>query len=167
MKRSYTPILALEVRCHRLGFAVMEGREGLLEWGVERYSSPQSILRYVEPLISIFDPCVIVMRRTRHEKQNHRRQVNAALRVIRAEAARRSIQIETVTANDLKQALHPSGRNKDHIAAAVARRFPELHWKLPRIRRPWISEGYNMILFDAVATAMTIWARSEGEADTS
>ena len=46
---------------------------------------------------------------------------------------------------------------KQEIAIAIAERFPELAPRLPRFRKPWMSEDYRMSIFDAVALALTFF----------
>jgi len=47
--------------------------------------------------------------------------------------------------------------NKQEIAGAIAKRFPELAPRLPRFRKPWMSEDYRMSIFDAVGLAITFF----------
>jgi len=44
---------------------------------------------------------------------------------------------------------------KHEIAHAVAQQLPELAPRLPRFRKPWMSEDYRMAIFDAAALALT------------
>lgn len=48
----------------------------------------------------------------------------------------------------------PGTANKHDIAVAIADRFPELAPRLPRVRKPWMSEDYRMSIFDAVGLAL-------------
>lgn len=162
MRHSCKRILALEIRRHRVGFAVLEGRKKLLDYGVGSYTSRSSILRYLDRIIPTFAPEMIVVRRPQQRNLSDRRATVETLKVIRATADKRAISIEFVTSDEVKLAfLQDATRNKDGIAAAIAKVFPELRWKLPRTRKPWISEGYHMLMFDAVATAITIRVRHE------
>ena len=52
--------------------------------------------------------------------------------------------------------FEPSGTTKHEIALAIAQAFPELTSRLPRKRRPWMSEDESMNVFDAVALALTV-----------
>ena len=158
----YVRILALDVRYRRLGFAVLERKPmRLLDSGTRSYISAADIPQRLEPLISIFDPCVIVVRLPGHKNLLHLNGVKSNLRIIRTEAARRSIPMESVTVHEVRHAFHKSGKTKEDIATAVVRAFPELQWKLPPKRKPWTSEGHNMVVFDATATGLAYLARSD------
>lgn len=158
----YARILALEIRYRRFGFAVLErSPRRLLDSGVRTFASAATILQRLEPLISIFDPCMIVVRCPGHQNLRHRNDVQSMLRVIRMEAVRRSIPMEAVAVHEVRCAFRESGETKEHIAATIAQTFSELQWKLPPKRKPWISEGHNMVIFDATATGLAYFARSE------
>jgi len=59
------------------------------------------------------------------------------------------------SATAMRKYFQEIGRaNKFEIAEAVATRFPELAWRLPRKRKPWQSEPLVQPLFDAVAIAL-------------
>jgi hypothetical protein len=156
-------ILALEVRYRRFGFVMLERKPvRLLDAGTRTFSSAAAILQSLEPIISTFAPCVIVVRRPSHRNALHLDGVKLNLKVIRAEGVRLSIPMESVAVHEVRSTFHQSGRNKELIAAIIAERFPELQWKLPPKRRPWISEGHNMVIFDATATGLAYLARSDG-----
>lgn len=161
-------ILSLEVRYRRFGFVVLEGKPArLLDLGVRTFASAPGVLQRLQPLMSIFEPCVIVVRPSNHQNRLHRRGVQSIHRVIRREAARRSIPVEPVTVHEIRCAFGDSGKTKENIAAAVAKIFPDMHWKVPPKRKPWISEGHNMAVFDATATALAYLARSDEPTNTS
>src|SRR5437773_8813365 len=61
------------------------------------------------------------------------------------------VRVKSVSRAELKQAFAESGAGtKYEIAMAIANRFPELAPRLPRFRKPWMSEDYRMSIFDAV-----------------
>jgi Holliday junction resolvasome RuvABC endonuclease subunit len=70
-------------------------------------------------------------------------------------ASKQKIRVRSFSRAKVKQAFSESGAsNKQEIAIAIARRFPELAPRLPRFRKPWMSEDYRMSIFDAVALAV-------------
>jgi hypothetical protein len=158
----YTRILALEVRFRRFGFVVLEQEPmRLLDLGTRSFTSPATLIERLEPIIATFDPCVIVVRRPGHKSALHLNGVRSNLRIIRMEAARRSIPMDFVTVHEVRRAFHESSTSKEVIAAAIVKTFPELNWKLPPKRKPWTSEGHNMVIFDATANGLAFLARSD------
>jgi hypothetical protein len=66
-------------------------------------------------------------------------------------AEKRSLRVETFSGSQVKKAFAEYGAtNKYEIAVAIDKRFPELAPRLPRFRKPWMSEDYRMSIFDAV-----------------
>jgi hypothetical protein len=56
----------------------------------------------------------------------------------------------------VKQAFSKSGTStKQEIALDIVNRFHDLAPRLPRFRKPWMSEDYRMSIFDAVGLALT------------
>ena len=53
----------------------------------------------------------------------------------------------------MRVSLKPVPQNKYEIAIAIAKRFPELAPRLPRLRKPWMSEDDRMSIFDAIGLA--------------
>jgi len=45
--------------------------------------------------------------------------------------------------------------SKFHVAKQIITWFPELSSRAPKLRKPWMNEGYNMGVFDAMALAIT------------
>ena len=71
-------------------------------------------------------------------------------------AAKQKTRVRSFSRAKVKQTFGESGAsNKYEIAIAIAKRFPELTTRLPRFRKPWMSEDYRMSIFDAVALAVT------------
>ena len=70
-------------------------------------------------------------------------------------AAKQKIRVRSFSRAKVKQTFGESGAsNKYEIAIAIAKRFPELTTRLPRFRKPWMSEDYRMSIFDAIAFGM-------------
>jgi hypothetical protein len=64
-------------------------------------------------------------------------------------AAKQKIRVRSFSRAKVKQTFAESGAsNKYEIAIAIAKRFPELTTRLPRFRKPWMSEDYRMSIFD-------------------
>jgi hypothetical protein len=156
-------ILAIELRYRRFGFAAMEVPQELLDAGVRTFRSPAQVAGVLRPLIRLFTPSVIVIKIADHNDRQYRRGMASIVRYIRSEAAARSIPIDRVTTKCVRNALGDSAKNKEQMARLVVQVFPSLGWKLPptRERKPWVSEGWNMTIFDAVAIGLAYLEKSQ------
>ena len=85
--------------------------------------------------------------------------MNMALEVVQNEALRWSLPMEVVSVDQIRSVFCNSGKTKEGTAATIAQIFHELQWKLPPARKPWTSEGYNTVIFDAVAAGLAYKAR--------
>jgi hypothetical protein len=78
---------------------------------------------------------------------------------IRIEAGQHSAETRFVSGRKIRRLFERYGcTNKHQIASLLAEWFDEIRWKLPTKRRPWQSERYNTLLFDALATGIAFFA---------
>jgi hypothetical protein len=161
-------VLALELRHRRIGFAVLEGPERLLDTGVKRYQYSGHVVAILRTIVTIFAPSALALRQANHRILEHRKSASATVHLIRTECNRQGVGFNWISTPEVRHAFGHSGKSKDDIAAEVARIFPELQWQLPpaRHKRSWVSEGWNMPLFDAVATGFTYLAKLDEIHDT-
>ncbi len=147
-------ILAIELRYRRFGFAVFESPKQLLDAGARKFHSPSQIVAPLRPLISIFRPSMIVFKLATHNDSRYRPGMIPTVECMRDEAERQSISVECVTIAWVQDALATHPKTKAQIAAFVAQTYPDLDYRLPPTRRPWIPEGWSMVVFDAIATGL-------------
>lgn len=159
-------ILALEVRPQRIGFVVLQGASRLLDWGVrahtkETCASRSTLSARIAVLLDLYAPAAIVIRRRDGKGTSARRTVAEIVAKLRVEARQRSISCHFVSATEVRRFFARHGEATKHATAALlAEWYPDLAWKLPPKRRPWESERYNTLVFDAAATAVAFLARS-------
>lgn len=149
-------ILGIELRYRRFGYAALEIPRQLLETGVRTFRSATQVAEVLRPLVKLFAPSVIVIKIAAHHDKRYHRGMAASVRCLRKEASAQSIPVDRITAECVRSALGGSAMNKEQIARMLIRTFPALGWKLPPTRegKPWVSEGWNMAIFDAVAIGL-------------
>jgi hypothetical protein len=71
-------------------------------------------------------------------------------------ARQKHIDVATYSKEEIASVFEGQGaRTKYDIARAIAHMFPELARRLPRRRRIWQGEQYQMAIFDAAAIGVT------------
>jgi hypothetical protein len=145
-------ILVLDLRADRIGYAVFEAPNHLLDYGASQFDSPEAAKARAGTLLQTFHPSVAVLRRVRSRSTRKRSHWMYAHRLIRTEARRFRVPVKSVTERSLKQFFKEFGcRNKFEVAALLAKRYPELTWKLPRKRKAYEPEPWTMTYFDAIS----------------
>jgi Holliday junction resolvasome RuvABC endonuclease subunit len=157
---TYNRVLAIDPCSRGFGFAVLEGSDRLIDWGVKetRTDKNKAALKLIGHLIERYEPHTIVLEN--HAATGSRRsgRVKQLIEQISHAAFNRQIKIKTVSRLKVKEVFGACGaRNKYDIAVAIANRFPELAPRLPRFRKPWMSEDYRMSIFDAVGLSLTFF----------
>lgn len=155
--RSDVRVLAIDPTFKGFGFAIFEGPERLLDWGVawvDRDKKDGALLR-TTALIRRYDPEVVVIEDHTRRACRRRERARDLLKAIAHLASAHSIVVQRVSVRSVRAVFSPIGvSTKYPIAAALASRYPELAPALPRRRKPWKSEDDRMGIFDAAAFAV-------------
>ena len=153
-------ILAIAPSSRGFGFAVLEGQETLVDWGVKSIKGDKNTgtIAKVEEMIVHYQPDVIVLEdhSTKHSRRSAR--IQALSRRIIAFAKGRNVAVTVFSREQVRRVFFADGQGTKHaLAEILAARFPEeLGCRLPPKRRPWMSEDYRMDIFDAVALALVL-----------
>jgi len=162
--RSEKRVLAIDPTSRGFGFAVLEGPERLIDWGVKeaRVRKKSKFLRQLDALLTHYQPDALVVED--HASRGARRcaRIQALLRAANGRAAIRKVKIRSLSRAAVRRAFaSASARTKQQIALAIANHFPELTPRIPPPRKPWMSEDYRMSIFDAVALGLTLFHLEE------
>lgn len=157
-------ILALDVRPRKIGFAVFEGPNQLLDWGVKqlprgRKGQEVEITKKLGKLLDIYSPSAIVMRRKLDGSSRSKKARKFLISRIRMEARQRSVLISFISTTVLRKFFNQHGcLTKPQIASKLASWFEHLHWKLPPKRKAWHGEHRTVPIFDAAAVGVVYFA---------
>jgi Holliday junction resolvasome RuvABC endonuclease subunit len=149
-------VLALDPTSRGFGYAVLESPTTPVDWGgkVTRGDKQAASLSKVSELIRHYRPEVIVLEDFRRSRRCQR--VKDLLSGVCELAAKEGLRTRCFTTSYVKRVFQTFGaRTKHEISQAVAQQLPELAPQVPRYRKPWMSEDYQMAMFDAVALALT------------
>lgn len=115
-------------------------------------------------LLKSHSPFAIVVKKERWERANSNFHMKSLVDVVTRVASAHSIPVLLIRDDDVRQTFHNMGcETREEIAAALARIFPELQWKLPPKRRTWQSEHPRMAVFDAIALGLAYWQHQNME----
>jgi hypothetical protein len=153
-KEYYTlRVAALDPISRGLAYAVLEGPENLVDWGIAhaRLRSESHLLVRAGELLDRYVPDFLVLEDGRGTKRRER--AKRIIKRLEKLAKSRKLPVIRVSRSRVRQVLAPA-RNKQDIALALASMFPEIAPRLPRVRKPWMPEDERMNIFDAVSFAI-------------
>ena len=151
-------VLAIDPTSHGFGFVVLEGPRRLVDWGLAPVGGVDNsrCLARITNLTEHYRPAVLVLEDPEHRLCRRCPRVRRLL--VRAErlATARGLRVKRISRHQVRTTFAPlRARTKEHVAAVLASRFPELRLRLPPQRRLWMSEDPRMSIFDAASFALT------------
>lgn len=156
----YMRVLAIDPSTKGFGFAVLEGSERLLDWGLARVwaQSDKEFVARVECLAARYRPAIIVLEDVKGGRRSLRtiRRIDLVMKQLR----QNDLCVVQVPRSAARARHSGEGSTKHELAVAIARRFPELKPFVPAARKPWMSEDERMNIFDAVALLVATVPRS-------
>ena len=154
-------VLAIDPTARGFGFAILEGPESLIDWGMKevRDNKDARCLQQVANLIERYEPDVIVVEDVTARSCRRCPRVRLLIRDTFKLALEKKIKIHSVSRRRVRAAFSRFGAHTKHeIAGAIAKRLPELAPRRPPYRKPWMGEDERMSIFDAAAFALTFFS---------
>jgi Holliday junction resolvasome RuvABC endonuclease subunit len=153
-------VVAIDPTTKGYGFAVMEGPERLIDWGVKgvKNNKNENYLEPIADLINQYQPDVLVVEDFAGRGSRRCKRVQELITRIIKLGSEKKVHIRNFSPLSVRKAFSDSGTfTKHQIATAIAQRLPELAPRLPPFRKCWMSEDYRMSIFDAVSFALTFF----------
>lgn len=157
---TYPRVLAIDPTSRGFAYAVLEGPASLIDWGltqVEGRKHSNCLLR-LEKLIERYAPDILVLEDYLGAGSRRCGRVRKVIQAAALVAKRREVRTRRFSRRTIRRAIAGTDTaTKQAIAAKLAERFPELAPRLPRVRKPWMSEDERMSIFDAAALALVYY----------
>ena len=156
-----TRILAIDPTTKGFGFAVLEGPEVLVDWGVKhaRVDRNAKCLQQARELIDRYQPEVLVVEDTAVKGSRRCPRVAQLIEYLLSMAAGRDLRTRLISRLQVQRCFSKNGSaTKRQVAVAIAWRFPELEPHLPPVRKCHMSEDERMSIFDALAFGYASYA---------
>lgn len=153
-------ILAVFPSTRGFGFAVFEGPQELIDWGVKCAPRKQNAEHRVKlhALLEWYRPDVLILEDFTGDGSRKSPRVRRVIRSMARVANKRKIALASFSRSMIRQAFSEADAfTKHEIAKAIAGNLPELAPHLPPKRKLWMSEDYRMSIFDAASLALTFF----------
>ena len=149
-------ILAVHATTKGLGYAVFEGPQSPIDWGVKSIREGEKnahSLALVQELVSRFCPDVLVLEDAAAKGSHRSERIRRLYRQIEAFAATKAIETHVYSRAQIRRCFDEAfGASRKHeIAQTLAVLLPELAHRIPPVRKLWHTEDARMGIFDAAA----------------
>jgi hypothetical protein len=154
-KETAKRVLAVDPYSRGVGFAVLEGPERLIDWGLRTTGRADNAkaARVIDRLIDRFRPDVLALENWESAGSRRCVRVKMLLDRIAADEGRR-VLVRFIARRDIRAiGPLPQTGTKRGRTCFLAERFPELRPFLPPVRKLWMPEDDRMAIFDAVGFA--------------
>ena len=149
-------ILAIDPVSSGVGFAVLEGPDELIDWGIKhtKKADNERVARAIEALINQFRPDILAIEDWNSVGSRRCDRVQTLLdRIARVDPKR--VRVCLISIKRVRAIVPPDQKNTKYTRARyIAERFPELAVFLPPVRKIWMREDIRMAIFDAVGFAL-------------
>jgi len=154
-------VLAIDPFARGFGFAILEGAECPIDWGVKEARKDKAALcmRQIVRLIECYRPDVLVVEDWRDPGCRRCPRVRALIQEILELATNRKVKTRRFSRRVVRATFaHCGAFSKHEIAGAIVKQLPDLSHLQPPIRKLWMSEDYRENIFDAFALALVVFS---------
>jgi hypothetical protein len=152
-------VLAIAFSLRGLGFAVLDEKKKLVDWGNRTAIGKNKNRQCVEnakDLIAQYEPTAMMIEDTAAKDSKRGPRTRKLTVMLKALAHESKLKVRLVSGREIAKTFFGDGEGtKFERATLIAARFPELAHRMPPERKPWKAEDDRMGIFDAVALALT------------
>jgi hypothetical protein len=157
--------LTLAIYATSKGFAyvLFHGPSAPFDWGIRGISNPsrnRKCLEAISTIVEEYQPLSIVLEDTSDRESRRTSRIRRLYQSVIQLATANAIDVHGIEKVAIKRAFGSVGAvTKYEIAQAIAIQIPAFATRLPRARKPWMSQDERQCLFDAAALGITYFAR--------
>lgn len=152
-------VLAVVPNTRGIAFAYFEGPLSPVDWGMKEVRGCDKNgrgLAAVRGLVEHLQPDVLVLEDFETSRICRTARIRRLQRMIASYAAAQVIEVARYTRADIRATFAPAGATTRYeIAELIAGQVDAFSFRLPPVRKLWMSEDRRMALFDAAALAFT------------
>lgn len=158
-------VLAIQPTTRGFGFAVFEGPQEPIDWGVKevRKNKNAVCLYKIRELVELYEPQVLITEDYAGEGSRRAKRIEQLIRDIAYLGDKKRIIVASYSRAEIRKTFKPFGaETKYEIAKLVAKWLPGFRFRLPPVRKIWKSEDYRMAIFDAASLGLTYYWDASG-----
>lgn len=151
-------VLALYPNFRGFGYAFLESPREPRDCGIVTVSpiSNAKCLKHIKKFIDYYRPNLIILQDCKGDMYWKGKRTKKLLASIVALCEKEQLSVYRYTREQVRLVFGEfKAKTKYEIARKIVEWLPQLENKMPKVRKPWMCEDYNMGVFDAAALAIT------------
>jgi hypothetical protein len=148
-------VLSIYATSKGIAFVLFEGPDAPFDWGVREIHNPsrnRKCVEAIERFVIQYQPHAIILEDTSDTHSRRTARIRRLYQSILHLAKTNVIDVHRYSRESIKQTFNLVGATtKYEVAQAIARQIPAFAIRLPRYRKPWMSQDMRQGLFDAAA----------------
>ncbi|MCW3128271.1 MAG: hypothetical protein JWO03_3929 [Bacteroidetes bacterium] len=156
MEHENPVILALYPNSIGIGYACLQIPDRLLDFGVATAKpiSNGKLLRRAERFLNYYKPKLVLLKETSELANSGRN--DRLIKAMTTLCDEMGLDTYRYTKQQIKDTFEVFGaKTKFSMAEKMVKMLPDLAVRMPKVRKWYEKEDYNMVVFDAVALAVT------------
>lgn len=157
-------VLALYPNAVGFGYAIVKSPREPLECGVAQVSpiSNRKCMERIKKFIDYYEPMLIVVQDLHGKSSFKSRRVKSLVQSICNYAMEKHLRVARYSREQIRFVFAEfDAKSKYAIAQTICKWLPQFEYRMPRFRKPWMAEDYNMGMFDALSLALTHFYMTE------
>ncbi len=163
-------VLSLYPSSRGLGYVLFETPLAPFDWGVKEVRGARKnaqAITFVKRLLDRYAPVVLVLGDWTAATTRRAKRIRDLSQSLAALAKQHSLPVVTFSTEKVRECFSGVGaRTKYEIALAIAKQVPAFSFRVPPVRKLWMSEDPRQNLFDAAALGFTFFANVGGDRGT-
>jgi hypothetical protein len=158
-------VLSIYVTSKGFAFVLFEGAASPFDWGSRELRNPsrnQKCVAAIRLIIEKYHPRVLIIEDSGERYSRRTARIRRLYQSLVHLARISGMDVDRISKSAIRETFARVGAvTKHEIAEAIAVQIPAFGSRLPPVRKPWMSQDARQGLFDAVALAVTHYARSD------
>jgi len=164
MNTHETIVLALYPNSIGFGYAIVKSPRDPLECGVVKISpiSNRKSMERIKKFIDYYEPMVIIVQDLNGKNSFKVKRVKSLIHSITRYATDHHLHVARYSREQIRFVFSEfNAKSKFAIARTICKWLSQFEYRMPRFRKPWMAEDYNMGMFDALSLALTHFYMTE------
>jgi hypothetical protein len=158
MTSSLKVVIAIYPDALGFGFAIIENPQNPIDCGVVKVRpiSNRRCLVRMKKMLYYYQPTLVILQSLKGKYSYKGKRVSRLLNSLTSYCIANRLTVKKYSREQIRFAFAQfNAKSRYAIAKTIVKWLPQYAYRMPKFRKPWMAEDYNMGMFDALSLAIT------------